>query len=459
MLRQGRNVLYQSARNRYGKLSVVELEQKVAEAFAQYVAEKERGITMEVTVPMSVSESVYRQELEHLRQMGVTVHNRKEMEAFFREHPEIENPLIHEPLHLSKSDTRLKKDIANVQQDLLSVAKNYEKVRSSYGFLTDITNALGISKDNASEYVSFVTPSGIGVTIRISNHNAKAEWFKEAGELTGNISVIIKNKGKKNTFEADDDVELIEYVYFKEDIKNSDQNILSQIATSLSKMMQTGKYEDTTGLARPNVSPKPKKLRTSTGEVYGFAYQGELYIDETKLRADTPLHEYTHLWDEAVAKIEPSLWKRGVELMRDTHLWTTVMKSEAYGKRWQRQGKSAEEIEQLTASEVHSRLVGKEGAKLLAEIEKQQGGEGIVAKLKQWLVDMFRTIAKTFGVWTDEMLADLTLEDFVKMTVRDFAEGVREVLQNLGIAEGYLSEFDIAAAIKGGKNCGQCLVG
>jgi len=43
-------------------------------------------------------------------------------------------------------------------------------------------------------------------------------------------------------------------------------------------------------------------LQTPSGEVYGFAYQGEIYIDETKLDPQAPVHEYTHIWE---SKLEP----------------------------------------------------------------------------------------------------------------------------------------------------------
>lgn len=43
-------------------------------------------------------------------------------------------------------------------------------------------------------------------------------------------------------------------------------------------------------------------LKTPSGEVYGFVYQGEIYIDETKLDPQAPVHEYTHIWE---SKLEP----------------------------------------------------------------------------------------------------------------------------------------------------------
>ena len=171
-------------------------------------------------------------------------------------------------------------------------------------------------------------------------------------------------------------------------------------------------------------------LRTPSGEVYGFVYQGEIYMDETKLDPQVPIHEYTHIWDEVVMQSSPRLWERGKRLLRDSsnsvlrNLWNEIAESDAYGKKWQAQGKTEEQIENLIAGEVHARLVGEKGAELLEQIEKNTGGRGLVARLKRWMKDVFRHIGKTFGTWTDEVLNELSLNDFINMPLRDFVDGV-----------------------------------
>jgi len=74
-------------------------------------------------------------------------------------------------------------------------------------------------------------------------------------------------------------------------------------------------------------------LRTPSGEVYGFVYQGEIYMDETKLDPQVPINEYTHIWDEAVMQSNPRLWERGKRLLRDSNnetlrnLWNEIAES------------------------------------------------------------------------------------------------------------------------------------
>ena len=54
---------------------------------------------------------------------------------------------------------------------------------------------------------------------------------------------------------------------------------------------------------------------TPEGEVYGFVdKEGNIYLDETVISPEHPLHEYTHLWDRAVQKHNPEMWNRGVTI-------------------------------------------------------------------------------------------------------------------------------------------------
>lgn len=59
---------------------------------------------------------------------------------------------------------------------------------------------------------------------------------------------------------------------------------------------------------------------TPSGEVYGFvAPNGDIYLDETKISPEHPIHEYTHLWDRIVAKKNP--WEKC--MMKSTAFYQT----------------------------------------------------------------------------------------------------------------------------------------
>lgn len=166
-------------------------------------------------------------------------------------------------------------------------------------------------------------------------------------------------------------------------------------------------------------------FKTPSGEIYGFVTpEGEIYLDTSIINEEHPIHEYTHLWDKAVQDRNPGLWLRGVALMKQIPLWNEIANSNQYGAKWRESGITEDKLTNLIASEVHARLVGKEGAEIIRNLTKEKGNKGIVAKLKQWLLDFWRELKGTFGTWNNGELSNLTLEQFNMMTVRDFAEGV-----------------------------------
>ena len=76
--------------------------------------------------------------------------------------------------------------------------------------------------------------------------------------------------------------------------------------------------------------------QTSDGEVYGFVDKdGNMYLDETIIDPSHPIHEYTHLWDRALEKNNPKLWKRGVKFMQEglPALWNEIASLENSAKR------------------------------------------------------------------------------------------------------------------------------
>ena len=74
---------------------------------------------------------------------------------------------------------------------------------------------------------------------------------------------------------------------------------------------------------------------TPQGKIYGFVgVDGRIYLDETIIKPEHPIHEYTHLWDRVIAQKNPELWKRGIALMKKTSLWEKYANHDQYGKKW-----------------------------------------------------------------------------------------------------------------------------
>lgn len=166
-------------------------------------------------------------------------------------------------------------------------------------------------------------------------------------------------------------------------------------------------------------------LRDSNGRAYGWTVGGKVYLNRDAANAETPVHEYTHLWDEMVKTQNPELWTRGKELLKELPLWDAVKNDPNYA--------DIAGDEDAIASEVHSRLMGEEGAAILDDMVKRARNEGIVEqakahslvqRVKAWLADMFNSLKATLGKWSKQELDELTLDDFNGMTMRDLAEGL-----------------------------------
>ncbi len=175
--------------------------------------------------------------------------------------------------------------------------------------------------------------------------------------------------------------------------------------------------------ADAKITERIQFLRTERGEVYGFVKNGKIYLDPKLLNPNTPIHEYTHIWDMALQKSNPELWARGVELMKQTPLWDEVKNNPAYA--------DIAEDENLIASEVHARLTGKEGAALLERLNEEAKKEtdffklarkiSLVENLRRWINEAWKWIKDTMTPWTKEEADAVSLEEFVNMPIADLA--------------------------------------
>ena len=76
------------------------------------------------------------------------------------------------------------------------------------------------------------------------------------------------------------------------------------------------------------IQDKLRFFHTPDGEAYGFTTGGKIYLDPDIATAETPIHEYTHLWAEALRRRNPEEWNNVVGLMKqcDT-VWNDVRRN------------------------------------------------------------------------------------------------------------------------------------
>lgn len=172
-----------------------------------------------------------------------------------------------------------------------------------------------------------------------------------------------------------------------------------------------------------------RELRTpkgeAKGEVYGWTVDGKIYLNRDAMNPETPLHEYTHLWDDMVRKVNPKLWARGKVLMKETPLWEEVENDPNYA--------DIRNDEDAVASEVHARLSGAAGARQLDRMVNEARKKGLFAmaeavtlrdRIESWLREVLAQVKDVIRRWTKRDLSMLTVEQFARMPLRDLARGV-----------------------------------
>lgn len=317
-------------------------------------------------------------------------------------------------------------DGTKVLNNLDNVAKEYDKFSKNrpWTFLGDVAKALSARQHGSkSQYATFETVNGQVVTIRLSDHNASTRNFDNAGRENG-ISIVISRKPNQG-ITNDGNARLVEFFYPDKALQKAEGKPLAEIVRSIKQALYSGEYTDTTGLAEiQEVNADQQEVRG--GVVYGATVGGKIYMNGSALNPETPIHEYTHIWDNACRKNNPELWNRGVELMKQTPVWEEVKNDPNY---------SDLNTDDEIASEVHSRLTGRDGSRILEDMAEQVKREGttseisktnaLISKLKKWLSDFWYWVKDTMTPWTKEEASRVSLEDFINMPLKDLAQGRR----------------------------------
>ena len=135
-------------------------------------------------------------------------------------------------------------------------------------------------------------------------------------------------------------------------------------------------------------------MRTPQGTIYGWSVNGKIYLTEAGINPDTPIHEYTHLWAEAMMKQNKQGWNSIKSLLKDTPIWKEVIADPNYS--------NIKDNEDAVASEVLSRISGKKNAaKMEAEAQKTiNEAKGVLEKANATtiLLNLKRAI-KQFWHW------------------------------------------------------------
>lgn len=162
-----------------------------------------------------------------------------------------------------------------------------------------------------------------------------------------------------------------------------------------------------------------REFRSKNGEVYGFVVNGEIHLDTKKMKPETPLHEYTHLWTSALQRVNAKEWENvkslldSVEGLKDEvqKLYPDLKGDDLY-------------------DEMLAAYSGREGAKKLEETAKNiaaNEGKSLTdsVKAKSFLGKVKEALKKYWNGVADMLHINFTsAEDVADKVLADWANGV-----------------------------------
>ena len=158
-------------------------------------------------------------------------------------------------------------------------------------------------------------------------------------------------------------------------------------------------------------------MQTQDGKRYGFTYKGGLYLDPRKVDGELSLHEYAHLWCEALRRLNPKGWREVVDIMKhDTDSWVFIQKRYL-----------STVNEDNLAEETIAEFSGKRGAeKLRAELARMaERDDAYKSRWNNIYQNINKSIGDFWGKCGDSVLMHYSSpEEIYDQILKDFVSGV-----------------------------------
>lgn len=144
----------------------------------------------------------------------------------------------------------------------------------------------------------------------------------------------------------------------------------------------------------------------TNGTVYGFvSSDGVVYLNPERMNANTPIHEFGHLWNTFTKKNNPELYNKGAELVKESEYWQSVNNNPAYMNL----------SDEAKIDEAMAMAIGDKGESVV--------NSDLKTKIKKWLSDLWKSIKSYLGINESVGIENMTLSDFSDMAVSDLLGG------------------------------------
>ena len=251
-----------------------------------------------------------------------------------------------------------------------------------------------IPDNNNSNYLLYNNPIGIDHATKINNELEKmgVEWRVSRNDIGKNVYFdVLSSKVFEGNQKATSEFLKENVGFVGMQMNNSNYIIFNDKDMSITDRVQY--------------------MKTENGEVYGFTFEGEIYVDEELVNSNVLAHEYTHIWDKFVQKNNPELWQKGMTCLKGTSLWYEITEDKNYENL-----RTDDEI----LSECHARIVGKMAGKILERIAAQDG-ELTRDKIIDWDIEVNEYVATELLI-----KPELGEENYISESVK--AEYLKEFL-------------------------------
>lgn len=164
---------------------------------------------------------------------------------------------------------------------------------------------------------------------------------------------------------------------------------------------------------------KVEVFRKQNGEVYGYAKGNQIVLNENTFNANTPAHEFTHIWAKVARAKNSKLWQEGVALLQKSDEWEKVKNDPLY---W-----DIRDDENAIASEVLARYAGKENERFVESLYKDKrpvptAKDTLTKRIMEFIHKLWEEVRSIFDEFNGK---PLTFDEFVQMPLRDLWDDTR----------------------------------
>jgi hypothetical protein len=160
-------------------------------------------------------------------------------------------------------------------------------------------------------------------------------------------------------------------------------------------------------------------MSTPAGEVYGFATKdSKIYLDPEKMNANTPIHEYGHLWVDMVKRDNEPLYNKMIELAKESDVYENLRINPAY--------RDLDDIR--LAEEAMAFAIGNNGENIFSSKQNAdfvQRMKDCLNELWQWVLDRLSANKENTMVHqkTPEQVRNITFGELADDIAKDLLSG------------------------------------